>query len=436
MTRRKLGERLRALILATPLITAPGCSKSSYDLDSGCFEGFIQLVDGGRVPDGGLDCSPMTSVTPCPCVAACAELGYYDVVDCSFESGVDGGMSIYCDNCPILIGGRRPESLLASRVGRAGSMWRRQFGRRLRTLALAAPLIGAPGCFQGLPPCYPPPDSGVFALVDAGAAAFQDCTGACESIVDSALDHGAGYPYGISDCSIVMLPDAGLGLSCSWFTLCPGGRRPASLLESPSIEQGLVVGDYFAQASRLEAASIPAFQVLAAELRAHRAPAALVKAARRSAQDEVRHTHATSALARRYGAEPIRPSFGATPSERPLEAIAIENAVEGCVRETYGALVALWQARTAQDPVVAAAMAPIAADETRHAELAWEVAAWAEPRLSPAARHRIDAARVTALRELAIEASRPLHPALVSLAGLPAPETAGSLLAGLSGETE
>jgi hypothetical protein len=139
-------------------------------------------------------------------------------------------------------------------------------------------------------------------------------------------------------------------------------------------------------------------------------------------------------LARRYGAEPNRPSFGATPSERSLEAIAIENAVEGCVRETYGALVALWQARHAQDPAVAAAMASIAEDEIRHAELALEVADWMEPRLSRAARRRVESARVSAMHDLKVEASRTVHPALVSLAGLPAPETATSLLDGLTEE--
>jgi hypothetical protein len=120
--------------------------------------------------------------------------------------------------------------------------------------------------------------------------------------------------------------------------------------------------------------------------------------------------------------------------ERSLEAIAAENAIEGCVRETYGAIVALWQARHAHDPVVAAAMEPIAADETRHAELAWEVASWAEPRLSRAARRRVEAAREQALVELTNEAARPVHPLLVALAGLPAVEEATGLMTGLSAE--
>jgi phosphoribosylcarboxyaminoimidazole (NCAIR) mutase len=191
------------------------------------------------------------------------------------------------------------------------------------------------------------------------------------------------------------------------------------------------IGALFAEAARLEAASIPAFRLLARELSAHRAPAALVRAARSAARDEVRHARATAALARRYRAAPARPTLGNPPRRRSLEAIAIENAVEGCVRETYGALVALWQARRAKDPVVAAAMAPIAADETRHAELAWRVAAWAAPRLSRASRRRVDAARARAFADLRAEATRPVPAAQVALAGLPSAETAARLLEAL-----
>jgi hypothetical protein len=120
------------------------------------------------------------------------------------------------------------------------------------------------------------------------------------------------------------------------------------------------------------------------------------------------------------------------PRGRSLAAIAVENAVEGCVRETYGALVGLWQARTAGDPVVAAAMKRIAADETRHAELAWKVDAWAAPRLGRAARRRVAEARDNAFAELRAEVARPVPDALVGLAGLPGPAVAVRLLEGLA----
>ena len=97
--------------------------------------------------------------------------------------------------------------------------------------------------------------------------------------------------------------------------------------------------------------------ILARELEHHGAPARLTALAKESARDEVRHAREMGALARRYGS-----SF--TPAPKPrgrrarsLPRVAYENAVEGCVRETYGALVATYQASNARDPMVRAAMA-------------------------------------------------------------------------------
>lgn len=50
-----------------------------------------------------------------------------------------------------------------------------------------------------------------------------------------------------------------------------------------------------------------------------------------------------------------------------LEALALENAVEGCVRETFGALCGGYQAARAADPVVRRTLAQITRDETTHA---------------------------------------------------------------------
>jgi hypothetical protein len=82
---------------------------------------------------------------------------------------------------------------------------------------------------------------------------------------------------------------------------------------------------------------------------------------------------------------------------RGLFEVALENAVEGCVRETYGAVVGHHQARHAQDPVVRAGMAQVAEDETRHAALSWAVAEWALPQLTDAQRDEIRAAQRAAI---------------------------------------
>ena len=66
--------------------------------------------------------------------------------------------------------------------------------------------------------------------------------------------------------------------------------------------------------------------------------------------------------------------------------IALENAVEGCVREGYAAIVAALQARRAPAPAFRTTMAAIADDEAAHAQLAWDVDAWLRPHLRRMAR--------------------------------------------------
>ncbi len=124
------------------------------------------------------------------------------------------------------------------------------------------------------------------------------------------------------------------------------------------------------------------------------------------------------------------PEIAATPV-RGLLAIAIENAVEGCVYETWAALSAAHQARHARDGEVRRAFAVIAADEARHAELAWTIDAWLAARLSASERDEVSAARSGAVLRLRGElASAADELALVQL-GLPGPAAALRLAAGL-----
>lgn len=132
----------------------------------------------------------------------------------------------------------------------------------------------------------------------------------------------------------------------------------------------------------------------------------------------MRHAAQTSRLARRFGGELRAVAVAPKRTRTPFE-IARENAVEGCVRETYGALVAAWQARTAKDPFVRATLAQIAADEARHAELAWSVARWLEPRLDAADRAAIDEARRAAIEELRSELKATPDAEVVRVAGVP-----------------
>ena len=175
---------------------------------------------------------------------------------------------------------------------------------------------------------------------------------------------------------------------------CSSGRRPAGLCV-PATSAVDDLGAWLAGAAYLEAASVPAFERLADELRALGAPEVLRSAALAAADEERRHAEAMTAQARRFGFVVATPALGA-PEPRPLVALALENAVEGCVRETWAALLAAHQAQSAEDPALRALMAAIADDERRHAELAWAIDAWARTRLSPVEIAAVDAARATA----------------------------------------
>jgi hypothetical protein len=323
----------------------------------------------------------------------------------------------------------------------------RNLGDQLRAAILAVPLIAVPAC-TGFGPCDPPAATESFWLVgsvDGGLYLPEMGVRGEPSIVVPVLPDGGldcntpcdawrenNQSGGLRSCFEADSDAGALGITCVFDEYeCVGGRRPSFLLALKERSRSRSIGAHFAQVARLEAASVRAFSALAGELSDHRAPRSLIDAANFAAKDEIRHTHATSALARRYGARPLRPVFAAAQRGRSLEAIATENATEGCLRETYSALLALWQARHARDGVVAAAMAPIASDELLHAELAWQVAAWAEPRLSKAARDRVESARSAALAELAVEVSNPLPPALTAAVGLPSPAAARALLAAI-----
>jgi hypothetical protein len=117
---------------------------------------------------------------------------------------------------------------------------------------------------------------------------------------------------------------------------------------------------------------------------------------------------------------------------RTLEQIAIDNAVEGCVRETYGALVATYQASMAKDVTVRAAMKRIAKDEICHAALSWQLDGWLATRLDSEARSRIASAKEAARAELAATIGRGQTRELTELAGLPPPRQARALLDNLS----
>lgn len=160
------------------------------------------------------------------------------------------------------------------------------------------------------------------------------------------------------------------------------GRRPDGMVSTDWVCDD-AVAEHLATLAHLEAAAVIAFERLAVDLERLGAPAELVTRARDAALDEVDHAERMGAMAREHGA--VVPGVQVSAHvQRSVYDIALENAVEGCVRETYGVVDALYRSRQAPSAAVRALFAKIAMDEARHAALSWDVAEWLEAQLSAA----------------------------------------------------
>lgn len=254
----------------------------------------------------------------------------------------------------------------------------------------------------------------------AGGADGQDCAIHCRAeetceIIEAPQRLARCTSY--TDAGPIDCPPPGVSI----------GRRPEGVV-APNFAVAESLGAFFARVAHLEAASIHAFARLSRELRARGAGDSLAQRARAAARDEVRHARLMSRLAKRYGArvprvelEPFR--------ARSLFELARENEVEGCVRETLGAVVALWQAEHAATAELRELFAGIARDEIEHAELAWQLRAWLYGQLSPNKRRELAATHRAAVAALQSELGVEPPPAWQSLAGLPSSATALRLLA-------
>jgi hypothetical protein len=245
------------------------------------------------------------------------------------------------------------------------------------------------------------PACSVYLYVDGSAAPIVSNTGECLVQLDAAFQAYCGA----------------------------GGRRPEGLGAIEACGES-ALGRHFATQSALEAVSVVAFERLAGELDALGAPRDLSDACLDAAREEEEHAAVVSALAVRFGGHVPTPDL-APPRARPLLDLALENAVEGLVHETFAAAVAVNQARSAEDRGVRAALTRIAGEELGHAELSRRIHAWALGRLSPDERARVREAMREAIATLGGALHADPDASLVTTAGLPDPTRARAIHAGL-----
>ncbi len=255
-----------------------------------------------------------------------------------------------------------------------------------------------------------------------------DCEDLCSKVYSLVHGPGSAEYQTFTECELVDY-DGRPAVHYVSTVECVGGRRPpgADLHESKTARSP--AGAWLAGLAELEEASVYAFVWLGLELARLGAPAGLVARCTSAAADEIRHAQAVTKLARRYGAVLTPASAPKLPEQRSLRDVATENAREGCVRETYGALVAVWQSKHASDPIVRSVMAQIAVDESRHAELSADIDAWARTVLGAADCSSLDRAKANAVDMLRSTVMEEVCSDLTTNVGLPNAPAAQQLFA-------
>lgn len=155
-------------------------------------------------------------------------------------------------------------------------------------------------------------------------------------------------------------------------------RRAAPDELAPDLRAEIARG--WLEQALMEHASVAAFGRFALQLLSLGAPPDLVADAARAMQDEIRHARDCFRLARRHAPSDIGPGplpLDGALAEADLVSIVIGTVREGCVGETLAALEAAEALEHCEDEAARPVLERIAAEETRHAQLAWRFVAWA-----------------------------------------------------------
>lgn len=262
--------------------------------------------------------------------------------------------------------------------------------------------VHVPAGFHTERACIPPPPAGTRAPAAADAA----CPAAVE-LAGTLAPHDGSPSHG-QCCYDVVVADppveerryrgrpARIDGEARVTPVAPvaGWTAPVAIAALPAEVRARLAAAWTTTA-QMEHASIAAFSHLSLRLIAAGAPPELLAATHRAALDEIEHARVAFALASAYAGAPVGPApfaeVGALRASDDLAALARETFVDGCVGETVAACEARRAAAACEDRGLAATLATVAEDETRHAELAWAVVAWCVRR-EPALLDELEAA--------------------------------------------
>lgn len=211
------------------------------------------------------------------------------------------------------------------------------------------------------------------------------------------------------------------------------GRMPAGAHIQAPDDTASVLGEYFSSMAAMETAAVTAFRYLTRELEAYQAPEALIAMACQAVQEEIEHAEMAGLLSQAYDA--AVPTVEVDDFQlRSLFEVALENAVEGCVNETFAAACGIWQHQHAELDAFKAVMGRVAEEESGHAELSWGIHQWIMPQLTEAQQQHIRAAQAEAIESLHATFQVEENPQVRRAVGLPESADALRLLGELRGQ--
>jgi hypothetical protein len=249
-------------------------------------------------------------------------------------------------------------------------------------------------------------------LNDEGQLTEDSCSTLCQE------ETGVYYDY-LCSCDYSGSDEQGMHpVTCEYTVCAVEGRGHGNIQKLSTISGKNERARYFARAYHAEASSVAAFLQLRSELDLHNAPKELLERCSVAANEEVHHARMMAKMAKDCGNELPTLDFGELP-HRSLFDLVLDNAIEGCIFESYSALKAHFQAQNAIDSGIRAIMKVIATDETKHAQLAWDIHQYLMSLLSSTEQQQIRIAQQQALKQLITQAGQENSQSCASEFGYP-----------------
>jgi len=203
-------------------------------------------------------------------------------------------------------------------------------------------------------------------LDEEGQLTEESCSTLCTE------QAGVYYDY-LCSCDYVGADtDGNHPVTCEYSVCAVEGRGHADIAKLTQATGHSEMARYFVRSYHAEASSVGAFLQLRAELQFHDAPLEMQQRCLKAAVEEVHHARMMAKLAQDEECELPELQFGDF-CERSLFELTLDNAVEGCIYESFSALKAQYQSTNSSDERLLTAMKVIARDETHHAQLAWDI---------------------------------------------------------------